>query len=237
MMRLADLASTLAVAALVALVAAAPAGCGGDGNQPPIDAASDADAAPDAATEVRFTGEYVSWDSTLTDFLGVFGATITVDSDATRTAKTAPNGRFDLQIPADDYVRYTVTPATTGDHPDYIGGIGIVAKALAPTAGVSMRTMTPTRAADFGYDATKAQIFVHMTGVGEPVTVVAPHAAGFHLVGSGWVAGETGTDVYIPNVEVGSGTTMVRLAGSSGLPPTVPLVAGKFTYLTADTNL
>ena len=234
MIRLADLASTRAVAALVALVAA-PAGCGGDGNQPPIDAASDADAAPDAPTEVRFTGEYISFDYE-TDQTGANMALVAVHADPSRMDLAAPNGRFDLQIPSTDFVQYDLTPSSAALIPDFIGGTGIVARALAPTGKVSMRTMNPTRAADFGYDATKGQVFVHVVGTPHAVAVAAAHGAAYRFDGTAWAAGDTGSDVYIPNVAVGSGTTTVTVTGTTGIPPSVPLLAGKFTYLTALSN-
>ena len=235
MIRLADLASTVAVAALAALVAAAPAGCGDDGNQPPIDAASDADAAPDAATEVRFTGEYISFDYE-TDQTGANMALVAVHGDPSRMDLAAPNGRFDLQIPATDFVQYDLTPSSAALIPDFIGGTGIVARALAPTGKVSMRTMNLARAADFGFDATKAQVFVHVVGAPHAVAVAAAHDAAYRFDGTAWAAGDTGSDVYIPNVAVGSGTTTVTVTGTTSLPPSVPLLAGKFTYLTALSN-
>ena len=75
----------------------------------------DAPAIPDAppdqcAPEMLVTGEYVDWDSTEANFKGVMGAKFTLQSDATKTASTAPNGRFIMPcIPAAD-AKLTVEP-------------------------------------------------------------------------------------------------------------------------------
>ena len=60
---------------------------------PPID--GPVDAPTDAAgcgTDLRFVGEYLDWDSTNANFIGVGGATFTVVGDTNRTATTSPNG-------------------------------------------------------------------------------------------------------------------------------------------------
>lgn len=209
--------------------------CGDDGTSDAPDAPADVDAAIDASPTVHFTGELVTWDSTDIDFKGVFNATIAVHSAPATNAKTAPNGRFNLDVPNEAFLRYDVTPNPLGDAdnpPDYIQGIGIVTAEDAPLARSSLRTMTPARAADFGFDVTKGQIFVAFPGGHVAATVAATHDP-IQAFTTTWAVGATGDYLYIPNVDVGSGSTTVTVAGAEGLPSSVPLEAGKFTYLTA----
>lgn len=80
-------------------------GCSDGGGADPADAAA-ADAAADASNlcppgSQLFTGEYVDWDSTPDDFLGIFDATIAEVDDPGNSTTTAPNGRGILCIDPD----------------------------------------------------------------------------------------------------------------------------------------
>src|SRR5262245_22860916 len=97
------------------------------------------DAGPDAppdtsdvcgAAGVFFTGEYVDWDSTTTEFLGIFKATFTVRGDAARTDETSPNGRWEMCIANDPVTLVDV--ATLGG---YVGGTIVVVKDVLGAAG------------------------------------------------------------------------------------------------------
>src|SRR5689334_6651647 len=78
-------------AGLLAAALAVFAGCGDSDDNPPVDAAPDVpDGLPGVCgSDALFTGEYVNWDSTETDFCGVLGAKWTVRGDAARTNTTA----------------------------------------------------------------------------------------------------------------------------------------------------
>jgi hypothetical protein len=195
------------------------------------------DAAPDmppdaadmcGATAVYLTGEYVDWDSTEVDFLGIFDATLAVVGDAGRTDRTAPNGRFELCLPNDPQVLVEVVPLG-----DYVAGTIVVIKDVLGANGTfSLRSFTAARGQmpPFGYDAAKAQVYVHVIGAARTVDVSSPHAAGFHFDGTAWLAGQTGTDVYVPNIDPAGGVTKIAVTGATEVG-TVPIAAGAFTYV------
>jgi len=211
------------------LVALAVAACGDDA--PARDGGPDSP--PDSAemcgaTAVSFTGEYVDWDSTTTDFLGIFEATLTVRGDATRTDKTAPNGRFELCLSNDTRVLVDIAPAD-----GYVAGTIVVIKDVLGAGGVvSLRSFTAAQGQmpPFAYDAAKAQVYVHVVGGQRAVDVATAHAPGFHYTGTAWASGQTGTDVYVPNVDPTGGETKVAVTGGTEVG-TIPIAAGAFTYV------
>lgn len=186
------------------------------------------DAPPDpCAPEMQVTGEYVDWDSTDGNFKGVPGAKFTLRSDTTKSASTAPNGRFIMPCiaPADGVID-VVPMAGSG----YVPGIVVVNKAVIQTgAMLSYRAFTTTRGADFGFDATKGGVFVNISGTPRAVSVAGaggPHA----FDGSTWSQGATGKQVYFPTVA--PGTASVTMSGTAIGTGSVEVTAGAITYVT-----
>lgn len=210
---------------LVALVA-----CGDDGNHA-------VDGAP-----LQVMGEYVDWDSTDTGFFcGIFGATFTVHDDATQTSSTNPNGRFTLTI-GDARTRIDITPPTAQSECSVpkstydVPGIMILDEQVAAAGAIiSARSFTVDKAPMLGYDAAKAQVLVHVDGTPHAVSIDAAHDATQAFDGAAWAAGDTGTNVYFPNVDPAAGTTTVAVSGGATGTGSIPLAAGTFTYLTVKT--
>jgi hypothetical protein len=101
----------------------------------------------------------------------------------------------------------------------------------AAGAIISARLFTVDRAPMFNFDNTKAQVLVHVDGTQSAVSIDASHAATQAFDGTTWAAGDTGVNVYFPNVDPASGSTKVSMSGATGTG-SVPLAAGTFTYLT-----
>ncbi len=207
----------------LALVLAA---CGDDGATFQ-DAAIDAPPDP-CAPEMQFTGEYVDWDSTESAFMGVFGAHFTLQGDAAKTTMTAPNGRFILCLPAADGL-VDVEPMAGSD---YVGGTVVVDKMVVQSrAMLSYRSFTATRAADFGFDAGQAHVYVHVDGDARTVTTAAAPGVQKTFDGATWTDGNSGTDIYLGNI-AGTSTSLTVSGGDAIGAGTIPLVAGEFTYVT-----
>ena len=99
-------------------------------------------------------------------------------------------------------------------------------------AMLSYRSFTTTRGADFGFDASKGAVFVHIEGTPRAVTV-AGAGSPFAFNGGAWAAGNTGTNVYFPGVAPGvTGMATVSMSGTSVGTGSVPVTAGTITYLT-----
>jgi hypothetical protein len=176
------------------------------------------------------TGEYVDWDSTEGAFKGVMGAKFTLESDASKSASTAPNGRFVMPCIAPQDGLIDVAPMAGSN---YVAGTVIVNKAVIQSgAMLSYRSFTMTRGADFGFDATKAGVFVNVVGTPRAVTV-AGAGSPFAFDGSTWAAGNTGKNVYFPGVVPGiTGMAMVTMTGTTLGAGSVPVAAGEITYVT-----
>lgn len=185
------------------------------------------DAPPDpCAPQMQVTGEYIDWDTTT----GVVGAKFTLQGDAAKSASTAPNGRFIMPClaRADALINVEPTPAS-----GYVPGVVVVNKAVIETgAMLTYRSFTMTRAADFGYDATKAGVFVNIVGTPRAVSVAG--AAGPHAFdGNTWSQGATGRHVYFPGVAPGvTGMATVSMSGTAIGTGNVQIAAGSITYLT-----
>jgi hypothetical protein len=198
------------------------AACGDDGM-------ATVDAPPDPCMpEMQFTGEYVDWDSTEASFKGIFGAHFTLQGDATKTTMTAPNGRFILCVPAADGLA-DIEPMAGSE---YIGGTVKIDKTVIQSgAMLSYRSFTTTRAADFGFDATKAHVFVHVHGGTRTVTTSDAPGVKKQFDGTSWVDGNTGTDIYLGNIAASTTSLSVSGGGATGAS-SIPLTPGEFTYLT-----
>ena len=204
------------------------AGCSGGGG-------GGADAAPES-----FMAEYVDWDSSETgSFCGILDSTWTSHDDATATVMTKPNGRVTLSLPPTARMQIDITPPTAGSECTTpsgqiynIPGIAIVDRAVNDAGGeFSTRAFSTTRATAFGYNAAKAQVFVHVDGTPRSVTLTGSHDATQAFDGSTWAAGDTGVNVFFPNVDPSASTATVGMSGASLGTGDVPLVAGTFTYL------
>jgi hypothetical protein len=202
---------------------------------PAQDAAADASA---GCTGIRFTGEYVDWDSSSSPFCGIFGAEFAVPGGGERQT-TAPNGRFDICIPDAPVTLVDITPpaaASTCSMPPAaytIAGIAVANKAVITAGGAwSGRAFVPARQA---VDSTKAQVFVHVNGTPVAVSIGAAHESSQARTSGTWAAGNTGEEVFFLNVDPGTGTTDLTAAGAIGTGP-IPLVAGKVTNVSIIAN-
>jgi hypothetical protein len=197
--------------------------CGDDGN-------ATVDAPPDpCAPEMQVTGEYIDWDSTPSNFHGVFGAQFTLRGDATKTASTAPNGRFILCVPAADGI-IDITPMAGSS---YVPGSLVVNKAVIQSgAMLSLRSFTTTRAADFGFSMTQAHVFVHVDGGSRTASTAATAGVQKHFENGTWLDGSTGTDIYLGNIDAAQATTSLDVPNTSKGAGSIPLTAGAFTYAT-----
>lgn len=180
---------------------------------------------------VRFTGEYVDWDESASAFCGVFGATFRA-RDGGATGSTAPNGRFDLCLPDQPITLLDITPpaqpsacsSTPGTYT--MPGIAVASKNVIFAGGFwSGRAFVMGRQA---VDPAKAQVFVHVHGTPSQVSIGAVHGPAQTRSGTTWAPGDTGQDVFFPDVEIGSGETTISAPGAV-VPERIPLVAGTMT--------
>lgn len=210
------------------------AACGDDGAK---DASVDIDNGS-CGDQLHFTGELVDWD-TQTSFCGIKDATIEVAGGAMST--TAPNGRFDLCLPGGDkFTKLTVTfsaaasecatPMSTYTTPTIVYADHGVIKA---GGFYSARSITMARLPTFftsiqqTFDPTMGQVFVHESGTPAKLTLAGDHGAPQVANTSGWVAGDTGADVFFPNVAVGD--IKIQIAGGGTGETTIPVIAGTIT--------
>jgi len=123
-------------------------------------------------------------------------------------------------------------------------GLAIATRSVADAGGAFVaRSLDDARIgpfyAGFGstFDATKGQLFVHVTGAPRAVAITAPHDAVQAFNGTAWASGDTGGDVFFPNIDLGAGTTTdVSVAGGALGTGSVPLVAGTITYMAVVVN-
>jgi hypothetical protein len=191
--------------------------------------------------QLRFTGEYVDWDND-TAFCGINEALFQVQGDGAMDT-TAPNGRVDqLCISGTDPVTLIdVTPATaesectTPPSTYSLAGIAVANAAMLRAGGFwSARNFTVARQATIGFtpDPGKAHVFVHVDGDPRTVAITAGHDAAQAIVENDWEAGDTGHEVFFPNVDIGGGTTEVStIGGCAAGTGEVPLAANKITYV------
>lgn len=186
---------------------------------------------------LRFTGEYVDWDSGAT-FCGILGAQLQVPGGGAASV-TAPNGRFDLCIPDAPVVLVDITPpaapsqCTTPPQTYVLPGIAVANKAVILAGGswsgrafgMARQTVNPT----------KAQVFVHVNGTPGPVSIAAAHGPAQARMNDTWSPGETGQDVFFPDVDPAGGTTTLSAGAAIGTGP-IPLVAGKMTEVSIITK-
>lgn len=193
--------------------------------------------------DLSFTGELVDWDNDTT-FCGVFDALVQVQGGAAMD-RTAPNGRFEsICIPDRDVTLLDVTPSaadsqcTNPKAPYPMAGILVANRAVIGAGGFfSLRTFTTARrtaffqAAGLTFDPNKAQVLVHVDGAQRPVRIAAAHDAPQAVADKAWAPGDTGHEVFFPNVDPSGGSTMLSVDGCAAGTGEIPLAAGKFTYL------
>jgi hypothetical protein len=191
--------------------------------------------------QLRFTGEYVDWDNDAR-FCGIALATVEVEGGGAQDT-TAPNGRFDLCIPrTSPTTKLVVTqPAGMSQCTDPPSGYSVPtifwANRDVILAGgfFSARAFTTARQASFfqaaglTFDSNKAQVLVHVNGTPAAVSLAAAHAAPQAVAATTWAPGDTGHEVFFPNVDVGNGTTTLSVAGGAIGTGSIPLVAGTIT--------
>jgi hypothetical protein len=214
---------------------AALAGCGDDNPALP-DARGDAaiDAAGDAGPcgADRFvTGELVDLDSTTAQLMGVFNARFTVEGMPARTATTAPNGRFELCVPAASAMTFDV------DGPGaYLDGKAYLEAEALGGRPLSFRAYTEARGSMlYAFDAGLGHVLVFLAGDRSDLTLDRQHGpplSGNDDDGDGaftWAAGNSGRYVLFPNVDVSSPT--ITLGGDTSGPHLIPVMAGKLTLV------
>ncbi len=230
----------LRLAALASLLVACGA-CGDDGDTP-----SDATPVVDidngsCGDQLRFTGEYVDWDTDVT-FCGINEALFEVQGGQGAMDNTSPNGRFEMCISGSGVTLVDVTPPVdpsmctvpmTATSTYSLGGIAVANAAMLKAGGFwSARNFTADRLATIGFtpDAAKGHVFVHIDTGSRTVAITGNHGATQAVVDTAWAAGDTGHEVFFPNVDVGM-TTVSATGGAVIGAGQVPVTANKITYV------
>lgn len=219
---------------------------------PAIDAPADA-AGPDAYAGpcgyyfYQLSAVFLDWDSTTAAPCAITGSRWYVHLDPRYETTDASgmlaiclasnNPELDIHPPT---ASTCATPASTYSIP----GLVIATRSVADAGGVLVaRSLDDARIgpfyASFGstFDATKGQLFVHVIGAPRAVAITAPHAAVQAWGGTAWASGDTGGEVFFPNIDLGAGTTTdVSVAGGALGIGSVPLVAGAITYMAVVVN-
>jgi hypothetical protein len=194
-----------------------------------------------------FTGDIVDWDSTEASFCGVNNAVFKVHSDPACTSTTAPNGRFQLLIPQEAKTVVDIVPPTAGSGCTALAGKAntyklpavVIASAAVIAAGgaYSARAMAEFRVAEMfaqigqPLKAGRAQLVVHVNGIQHPLQISGAHDATQRFDGTAWAAGDTGRDVFFPNIDLSLGLVIVDTTGPSTGTGTYLLEPDKVTYL------
>lgn len=205
-----------------------------------------ADAAPDidngtCGAMLRLTGEYVDWDND-TLFCGIFNAQLTVQGGG-GPHSLPPNGRIDICVPDQPTTLIDIAPPAAPPQclvdrtRNYtLPALAVVSKAVI-LAGVdwSGRNFVQGRET---VQAGKAHVFVHISGPARAVSLDAAHSHGpiQAVVTDTWAPGNTGHEVFIPDVDPAGGTAMLSVVGGAIGAGAIPLMADKITTLTVVTQ-
>lgn len=222
--------------------------CGG-GNGTPHDAAPDMPPSMCGA-EATLSGEMIDWDSTETAFCGVAGAVWTVRGDASRTKSTPPNGRLAICLAHQAQTVLDVTPPSgtsqcqgLSNMKYTLAAVAILPDAvLAAGAMFSVRAMVESRMASMStqigtpFNLADGQLYVHVDGPARAVSISTRHSPTQRFDGAHWAAGDTGSDVFFPNVGIDTGPVTVSVAGGAIGTGSFTLEGGKLTYLTVVTR-
>jgi hypothetical protein len=220
------------------------AACGGCGGGSTVDAPITVDIFNGSCgDQLLFTGEYVDWDNDTT-FCGVFNATFAVPGGTTDT--TAPNGRFggrgNLCISRTGTTIVDITPAAAmsectvplSTYP--LAGVAFAdPTVILAGAFFSGRNITVAREGSLGVtlDPAKAHVFVHIDQGARTIALAAAHGAPQAIADKTWGAGDTGHEVFFPNVDLGGGTTALTVTGGAAIGAgDIPLVANKIVNVT-----
>lgn len=206
-----------------------------------------ADAAPDidngtCGAMIRFTGDYVDWDSDAS-FCGLPGAVLTVQGTGTRDTIVAPNGRIDVCVPDQTVTLIDIAPppSVPGCKSDtsknyLLSGIAVASKAVI-LAGVPWHGSNFQQGRE-AVTAGKAHVYVHVAGPAHAVSLDAGHSHGpiQAVVTDTWAPGDSGHEVFIPDVDPAGGSATLSVAGGAVGAGSIPLVADKITTITVITN-
>ena len=225
------------------LGAAALAGCSDNGGTPK-DASSDVPTDSMCGAGTFFTGDILDWDSTIAKFCGVYNSGLTVSGQSAPADLSNPNGRFELCVPHQALTEVDVahganlSECTTPRDTYPVRAVLFAEQAVIDGGGMfSARAMTQHRQDDMfstigtAFNPAKAQLVVHVDGAQRQVSISVPaHDTTQKFDGAAWAAGDTGTDVFFPNVDPGS--VQIAVAGNTvGSPATVTLAANAYTYV------
>ena len=197
--------------------------------------------------QLLFTGEYVDWDSTPADAMGIYDAQVAAQSNPDGAVSSAPNGRVILCLPA------SAGSVVTFTHPDYLPVRYTVAPA-AVDGPFSIRGLTPARAdalfsTELGItrDVAAAQVLVAVRSYpggtpvsGAQVSIGNQNVSSFTDTGDGtYGPGDTlagGAFVLFGNVETTGGSTTVSVTPPPGTtcdgPSTIDVAAGEVAVTT-----
>ena len=190
------------------------------------------------ATGRYITGELLDLDSSASSLAGINAATFT-QRGGTATDMTSPNGRFEMCASSTTNYLFDVDAPVT--HVDAIAYFEV--EALAARM-ISFRTWTVARATTFytslglTYDPLKAHVLVFLAGDRSELTL-SGGSHGTLIAGNDeatpgtvtWAPGGGGRYLLFPNVDPTAGEVMV--IGDLSGPHTVPVVAGKITFVAA----
>jgi hypothetical protein len=215
---------------------------------PPDAGGPDADAGPCGLYFYQQSAVFLDWDSTAAAPCAITGSRWYVHLDP-RYETTDASGKLAICLasnnPELDIHPPTGSTCTTPPSTYSIPGLVIATRSVADAGGVLVaRSLDDARIGPFyagfgsAFDAAKGQLFVHLTGAPRAIAIGAPHAAAQAWGGTAWASGDTGGDVFFPNIDLGAGTTTdVSVAGGGALGTgSVPLVAGTITYMAIVVN-
>lgn len=236
------------------LAAACSHRSGGQAHDAAVDAPEAADAGPDAYAGpcgfyfYQLTAVYLDWDSTAAAPCAITGSRWYVHIDP-RYETTDASGRLAICLASnnpelDIHPPPTASTCATPPGTYSIPGLAIATRSVADAGGVLVaRSLDDARIgpfyAGFGstFDAAKGQLFVHVIGAPRAVMITTAHDTVQAFDGAAWASGETGGDVFFPNIDLGAGaTTDVSVAGGALGTGNVPLVAGTITYMAVVVN-
>jgi hypothetical protein len=216
--------------ALILLLGACGGGSAGEDAAPDIDNGA-------CGAQLRFTGEYVDWDHDMNS-CGIDRAQFTIQGTAMQFS-TPPNGRIDTCIPDQPTVLIDVAQpsAVSACNGDAVNRYMLPALAVANKAVILAGGQWRGRAFVQGrevVDPAKAHVFVHVEGTPRAVSLEAGRAHGTMraVVSDTWAPGDTGHEVFIPDVDPAGGSAMLSVAGDAIGTGSIPLVAGKMTMVT-----
>ncbi len=120
-----------------------------------------------------------------------------------------------------------------------IPGLAISQPAVFYGGGAfTARSLTNARVATFyagfgsTFDSTRGALLVHVDGSQHVVSIDYAHGAVQSFDGTTWESGDSGLDVFFPNIDLSGGTmTTVSVAGGATGTGSVPLAAGTITYM------